>query len=172
MPIPSEGEVLIQNDWLSLDPYMRSRISDAKSYAKGVNPGDVMVGGAVGTVIESRSDAFSVGDTVLAASGWRLYAKMPAQAVTKIDTSRVRASAYLGVLGMPGITAWTGLYFFVFERVGFLLSTGVFLFALMSVFNAGHRLTNLCTAAGFTIGAWLLFTRVLSVRLPQGILPF
>jgi NADPH-dependent curcumin reductase CurA len=109
MPTPSEGEVLIQNDWLSLDPYMRSRISDAKSYAKGVNPGDVMVGGAVGTIIESRSDAFSVGDTVLAASGWRLYAKMPAQAVTKIDTTRVQASAYLGVLGMPGITAWTGL---------------------------------------------------------------
>ena len=109
MPTPSEGEVLIQNDWLSLDPYMRSRISDAKSYAKGVSPGEVMVGGAVGTVIESRSDAFSVGDTVLAASGWRLYATMPAQAVTKIDTARVRASAYLGVLGMPGITAWTGL---------------------------------------------------------------
>ena len=109
MPTPSEGEVLIQNDWLSLDPYMRSRISDAKSYAKGVSPGEVMVGGAVGTVIESRSDAFSVGDTVLAASGWRMYATMPMQAVTKIDTTRVQASAYLGVLGMPGITAWTGL---------------------------------------------------------------
>jgi putative tricarboxylic transport membrane protein len=73
---------------------------------------------------------------------------------------------------VAGITAWTGLYFFVFERVGFLLSTVVFLLGLMSVFNAGHRLTNLCTAAGFTVGAWLLFTRVLSVRLPQGVLPF
>ena len=93
MPTPSEGEVLIQNDWLSLDPYMRSRISDAKSYAKGVSPGEVMVGGAVGTVIESRSDAFSVGDTVLAASGWRMYATMPMQAVTKIDAYAHRSDS-------------------------------------------------------------------------------
>jgi putative tricarboxylic transport membrane protein len=75
-------------------------------------------------------------------------------------------------LMVAGITTWTGAYFFMFERVGFLLSTVVFLLGLMSVFNAGHRVANLCTAAGFTIGAWLLFTRVLSVRLPQGILPF
>jgi putative tricarboxylic transport membrane protein len=75
-------------------------------------------------------------------------------------------------LMVAGITAWTALYFFVFERAGFVLSTAVFLAGLMSVFNAGHRVANLCTAAGFTIGAWVLFTRVLSVRLPQGILPF
>ncbi|MCA3100123.1 MAG: tripartite tricarboxylate transporter TctB family protein [Rhodocyclaceae bacterium] len=75
-------------------------------------------------------------------------------------------------LTVAGIAVWTALYFFAFERAGFLLSTVVFLFGLMCVFHAGHRLTNLCTAAGFTLGAWLLFTRVLSVRLPQGILPF
>jgi putative tricarboxylic transport membrane protein len=73
---------------------------------------------------------------------------------------------------VAGITAWTALYFFMFERAGFVPSTAVFLAGLMSVFNAGHRVANLCTAAGFTIGAWVLFTRVLSVRLPQGIMPF
>lgn len=75
-------------------------------------------------------------------------------------------------LMVAGIAAWTALYFLAFERAGFLLSTVVFLCGLMSVFHAGHRVTNLCTAVGFTIGAWLLFTRVLSVRLPQGLLPF
>lgn len=74
-------------------------------------------------------------------------------------------------LMVAGITAWTGLYFFLFERAGFMLATAVFLLGLMSVFNPGRRAINLGTAAGFTIGAWVLFTHVLSVRLPQGILP-
>lgn len=75
------------------------------------------------------------------------------------------------LLLVAGITAWTALYFFTFERAGFVLSTVVFLYGLMSVFHRGHALMNACTAAGFTLGAWLLFTRVLSVRLPQGLLP-
>lgn len=109
IPSPGPGQVLIQNQWLSLDPYMRGRISEAKSYARSVNIGDVMVGGAVGEVIASNAPAFRVGDTVLAASGWQLFAAMDANVVTPIKTDRVNSSAYLGVLGMPGITAWTGL---------------------------------------------------------------
>ncbi|MDP4968848.1 MAG: NADP-dependent oxidoreductase [Burkholderiaceae bacterium] len=109
IPSPGPGQVLIQNHWLSLDPYMRGRISEAKSYARSVNIGDVMVGGAVGEVIASNAPKFSVGDTVLAASGWQLFAAMDASAVTPIRTDKVSPSAYLGVLGMPGITAWTGL---------------------------------------------------------------
>jgi len=109
IPSPGPGQVLIQNHWLSLDPYMRSRISEAKSYARGVNVGELMVGGAVGEVIASKSPAFQVGDSVLAATGWQLFAAMDAAAVTKINTQSVSPSAYLGVLGMPGITAWTGL---------------------------------------------------------------
>ena len=109
IPSPGPGQVLIQNQWLSLDPYMRGRISEAKSYARSVNIGDVMVGGAVGEVIASNAPKFSVGDTVLAASGWQLFAAMDASAVTPIRTDKVSPSAYLGVLGMPGITAWTGL---------------------------------------------------------------
>jgi NADPH-dependent curcumin reductase CurA len=109
--IPSLGpdQVLIQNSWLSLDPYMRSRISEAKSYARGVNIGEVMVGGAVGEVIATNTPSFRVGDAVLAATGWQLFAAMDASAVTRIKVDHVSPSAYLGVLGMPGITAWTGL---------------------------------------------------------------
>lgn len=109
MPVVNEGQVLIRNQWLSLDPYMRGRISDAKSYAQSVNVGELMVGGTVGEVIESKSPQFKVGDTVLAATGWQLFAAMNAEHVLKINTSQVRASAYLGILGMPGITAWRGL---------------------------------------------------------------
>lgn len=109
MPSPQEGEILVRNHWLSLDPYMRSRISAAKSYAQGVEPGQLMVGGTVGEVIESRSDRFAVGDMVLAATGWQLYAALPAKQALKIQSDAVPVSAYLGVLGMPGITAWTGL---------------------------------------------------------------
>lgn len=109
IPTPGPGQVLIKNHYLSLDPYMRGRISETKSYAQGVQIGEVMVCGAVGEVIAANTPAFAVGDTVLAATGWQLFAAMDAKAVTKIDTTQVSASAYLGVLGMPGITAWTGL---------------------------------------------------------------
>jgi len=109
MPEVQEGEVLLRHHWLSLDPYMRSRISAAKSYAQGVQPGELMVGAAIGEVIESRSDSLAVGDMVLAATGWQQYAAIPAKQALKIKTSDVPVTAYLGAIGMPGITAWTGL---------------------------------------------------------------
>ncbi|MCD8505004.1 MAG: NADP-dependent oxidoreductase [Burkholderiaceae bacterium] len=110
-PVPEaqEGEILVRNHWLSLDPYMRSRISAAKSYAQGVEPGQLMVGGTVGEVIESHSDRFKPGDMVLAATGWQLFAAVSAKQALKIEDDDVPPSAYLGVIGMPGITAWTGL---------------------------------------------------------------
>ena len=106
---PGEKQVLVKNEWLSLDPYMRGRLSQAKSYAKGVDLGDVMVGGTVGTVVQSNSKKFSVGDQVVGALGWQTYAVANDSEITKIDSSKVSSSAYLGVLGMPGVTAWTGL---------------------------------------------------------------
>lgn len=118
MPVLKEGQVLIRNQWLSLDPYMRGRISDAKSYAQNVNVGELMVGGTVGVVIETSSPQFKVGDCVLAATGWQLFAAMDTAQVLKIDTSRVPASAYLGILGMPGITAWRGLMEICEPRAG------------------------------------------------------
>lgn len=109
MPTPGPDQVLIKNLWLSLDPYMRGRISEAKSYAQGVSPGELMVGGTIGEIIASNSSKFNVGEIVLAANGWQLYTATNANSVTKIDTSQVSPTIYLGVAGMPGITAWRGL---------------------------------------------------------------
>jgi hypothetical protein len=109
IPSPKEGQVLVKNEWLSLDPYMRGRLSQSKSYAAGVEIGDVMVGGTVGTVVESKSSKFKVGDQVVGMLGWQLFGIANENEVSKIDATKVPASAYLGVLGMPGVTAWTGL---------------------------------------------------------------
>ena len=107
---PGPGEVLVKNEWLSLDPYMRGRMSDAKSYAKSTEIGEVMVGQTVGEVVESHDGNFKAGDKVLTPLGWQLYGIASAKDLTKIDVTRVPASYYLGVLGMPGITAWFGLF--------------------------------------------------------------
>src|SRR5437879_6077030 len=108
-PLPKcgDGEVLVRNLWLSLDPYMRGRMSDAKSYAKGVDIGEVMVGQTVGEVVESRHPGFRPGEKVLTQLGWQLYGC--AKEVSKIDGSRAPLTCYLGVLGMPGMTAYLGL---------------------------------------------------------------
>jgi NADPH-dependent curcumin reductase len=107
LPQPAQGEVLVKNLWLSLDPYMRGRMSDAKSYVKGVELGEVMVGQTVGEVISSRNEKFKEGDKVLTQLGWQLYGV--ARDVTRIDETRAPLGCYLGVLGMPGATAYFGL---------------------------------------------------------------
>jgi len=109
LPVAGEGEVLVRNEWLSLDPYMRGRMNEAKSYAPSVAIGEVMVGQTVGEVIESRDPRLQPGDKVLTSTGWQLYGVAKARDVTKIDVSRAPAPCYLGVLGMPGMTAWFGL---------------------------------------------------------------
>ncbi len=107
---PGPGEVLVRNEWLSLDPYMRGRMSDAKSYAKSTEIGEVMVGQTVGEVVESNDPSFKAGDKVLTPLGWQLYGIASAKELTRIDANRAPASYYLGILGMPGITAWFGLF--------------------------------------------------------------
>src|SRR5687767_11322103 len=104
---PRDGEVLVKNLWLSLDPYMRGRMSEAKSYVKGVDIGEVMVGQTVGEVIESKHSGLKKGDHVLTQLGWQLYGTT--KEATKVDGSRAPLSYYLGVLGMPGMTAYFGL---------------------------------------------------------------
>jgi len=106
---PDSGEVLVRNEWLSLDPYMRGRMNDVKSYAPSVQLGEVMVGQTVGEITESRDPHFKPGDKVLTQLGWQLYGVAKGSDITPIDTRRAPASAYLGILGMPGITAWFGL---------------------------------------------------------------
>jgi NADPH-dependent curcumin reductase CurA len=107
---PKAGEVLVKNEWLSLDPYMRGRMNDVKSYIAPVQIGEVMVGQTVGEVIESQDPKFAAGDKVLTQLGWQLYGVAKGSEVRKIDAQRVPASYYLGDLGMPGITAWFGLF--------------------------------------------------------------
>src|SRR5258708_8202043 len=108
-PLPKcgDGEVLVRNLWLSLDPYMRGRMSDAKSYAKGVELDARRVGQTVGEVLESKNDKIEKGDKVLTQLGWQLYGC--AKEVNKIDGSRAPLTYYLGILGMPGMTAYLGL---------------------------------------------------------------
>jgi NADPH-dependent curcumin reductase CurA len=107
-PRPKDGEVLVRNQWLSLDPYMRGRMNDTRSYVPPVQIGEVMGGQTAGEVVESKHPGFKQGDTVLAA-GWQLYSCMKGGELSKVDASRVPLSYYLGVLGMPGMTAYFGL---------------------------------------------------------------
>jgi NADPH-dependent curcumin reductase CurA len=109
LPEPAEGEVLLRTIYLSLDPYMRGRMSDAKSYAAPVEVGAVMEGGTVAQVVESRDDSLQPGDLVLAHLGWQAYGVAPARRVRKLDPERAPISTAVGVLGMPGFTAYAGL---------------------------------------------------------------
>jgi NADPH-dependent curcumin reductase CurA len=107
LPQPGDGEVLVKNLWLSLDPYMRGRMSDAKSYVKGVELGEVMVGQTVGEVVESKNPQLKKGDKVLTQLGWQLYGVT--REAHKVQEKGVPLSYYLGVIGMPGMTAYFGL---------------------------------------------------------------
>ncbi len=108
LPELNEGEVLVRNSVMSVDPYMRGRMDDRPSYVPPFQVGEPLDGGAVGEVIASKAD-IEVGTAVLHAFGWREYSVLPAKRVQPIDTSVAPASAYLGVLGMPGFTAYVGL---------------------------------------------------------------
>ena len=118
MPTPGRGEVLVKNLWLSLDPYMRGRISEAKSYVPPVAIDAVMVGQTVGEVLESKHPGFKTGDNVLTSLGWQTYGVAKGEEITKVDGARAPLSYYLGVLGMPGLTAYFGLYEIGHPRAG------------------------------------------------------
>ncbi|WP_298295071.1 NADP-dependent oxidoreductase [uncultured Litoreibacter sp.] len=109
MPDPGAGEFLVRVIWLSLDPYMRGRMDDAKSYAEPVAIGGVMEGGAVGEVIVSNHAGFDAGDIVTAQFGWTTHAISDGEGVRKVNPDVAPISTALGALGMPGITAWVGL---------------------------------------------------------------
>jgi len=109
LPDLADGQILVRNVVMSVDPYMRGRMSDAKSYTAPYELGQPMNGGAVGEVIGSRSDQVGVGDHVLHGLGWRGVAVVDADQVRVVDLTVAPASAYLGVLGMPGLTAYVGL---------------------------------------------------------------
>ncbi|MET9135790.1 NADP-dependent oxidoreductase [Streptomyces parvulus] len=109
VPTPREGQVLVRNLYVSVDPYMRGRMSAAKSYAEPYELGKAMQGGAVGEVVASNAEGFAVGDHVLHFLGWREYASVNAKSAVKVDPDAAPLSTYLGVLGMTGLTAYVGL---------------------------------------------------------------
>ncbi|MEC4016159.1 NADP-dependent oxidoreductase [Streptomyces sp. H27-D2] len=110
VPEPGPGQILVRNIHLSVDPYMRGRMNDVKSYTPPFQLDQPMEGGAVGEVIASNADTVAVGDHVLHGLGWREYAVVDAKRTAKVDPEIAPLSAYLGVLGMPGLTAYAGLF--------------------------------------------------------------
>jgi NADPH-dependent curcumin reductase len=112
LPALQEGQVLVKHHYLSLDPYMRGRMNDSKSYAASQAIGEVMIGGTVGEVIESKHAKYAVGDKVVGMGGWQQFSVVDGNAVgalRKVSDGPVPLSAYLGAVGMPGVTAWYGL---------------------------------------------------------------
>jgi hypothetical protein len=109
VPVPGEGQALLRTLYLSLDPYMRGRMNDAKSYAKPAELGEPMVGGTVSEVVASKNPKFAVGDIVLSYAGWQDYALSDGTGLRKLDPKAVPLSTALGILGMPGMTAYVGL---------------------------------------------------------------
>ena len=120
-PALQDGQVLVRHHYLSLDPYMRGRMNDSKSYAAPQPLGEVMQGGTAGEVIESRDPRFAVGDKVVGFGGWQEYSVVNVAqpgALKKVDTTQVPLSHYLGAVGMPGVTAWYGLVKIIAPKAG------------------------------------------------------
>lgn len=109
LPDPGPGEVQVKNSWMTVDPYMRGRMNDVKSYSPPFQLGEAMQGGAVGEVVASNDPAFKVGDAVQSFMGWREAFNAPAAMVQKLETHGLPPQAFLGVAGMPGLTAYVGL---------------------------------------------------------------
>ncbi|MEO8811733.1 MAG: NADP-dependent oxidoreductase [Caulobacteraceae bacterium] len=109
LPDPAAGEVQVRNTWMTVDPYMRGRMNDVRSYSPPFELGQAMQGGAVGEVVASNDPAFKAGDAVQSFFGWREGFNAPAAAVQKLDTHGLPPQAFLGVAGMPGMTAYVGL---------------------------------------------------------------
>lgn len=121
VPALQDGEVLVRHHYLSLDPYMRGRMNDSKSYAASQPLGEVMIGGTVGEVVESRNPKFAVGDQVVGMGGWQQYSVVDGNApglLRKVDTTHVPLSHYLGAVGMPGVTAYYGLVKIIGAKAG------------------------------------------------------
>lgn len=120
-PPLQDNQVLVRHHYLSLDPYMRGRMNDAKSYAQPQPLGEVMQGGTVGEVVESKHSKYAVGDKVVGFGGWQEYSVVDGNqvgALRKVDTTHVPLSHYLGAVGMPGVTAWYGLVKIIAPKAG------------------------------------------------------
>src|SRR5712691_5684954 len=151
LPAPKDGEMLSRTIYLSLDPYMRGRISGVKSYAKGVDPGELMVGGTVGEVVESRHPGFAKGDLVAGRDGWQAYGVSDGVGVRKLDPKQAPISTALSVLGMPGMTAYVGLLDFGKPKSGETVVVSAASGAVGSVVGQIGKLKG-CRAVGIAGG--------------------
>ena len=153
-PALQPGQVLVRNHFLSLDPYMRGRMNDGKSYAQPQPLGQVMQGGTVGEIAETQTDKFAVGDKVVAFGGWQQYSVVDATQVgmlRKVDTTHVPLSAYLGAVGMPGVTAWYGLVELCKPKAGETMVVSAASGAVGSAFGALAKARG-CRAVGIAGG--------------------
>ena len=138
-PALQDGQVLVRHHYLSLDPYMRGRMNDAKSYAAPQALGQVMQGGTAGEVVESKSPKYKPGDKVQGMGGWQEYSVVNADqvgALRKVDTTHVPLSHYLGAVGMPGVTAWYGLVKIIEPKAGKTVAVSAASGAVGSAFGA------------------------------------
>ena len=147
----AEGRIRVRNLYLSIDPYMRGRMNDAKSYAEPVALGDVMIGATVGEVVESKHPNFAVGDKVTGMFGWQDYGTSDGAGVRKLDDTNVPLTAYLGAAGMPGVTAWYGLNKIIAPRSGQTVVVSAASGAVGSVVGQLAKLAG-CRAVGIAGG--------------------
>lgn len=151
MPVPGAGQMLVRNEYLSLDPYMRGRISARKSYAKGVEVGQVIVGGTVGEVVASNDANFAAGDKVLGSLGWQHYGVADGKSLQKLSSAKLPLSVYLGAAGMPGVTAWIGLLLIAKPKAGETVAVGAATGAVGAVVGQLAKLQG-CRAVGIAGG--------------------
>jgi len=153
-PPLQDGQVLVRHHFMSLDPYMRGRMNDAKSYAQPQALGQVMGGGTAGEVVESKNPKFAVGDKVVGMGGWQQYSVVDASqpgALRKVDTTQVPLSHYLGAVGMPGVTAWYGLVKIIEPKAGQTVVVSAATGAVGSAFGALAKARG-CRAVGIAGG--------------------
>ena len=153
-PELQDGQVLVHHHFLSLDPYMRMRMNDSKSYAAPQALGQVMIGGTAGVVVESRSPRFEAGDKVVGMGGWQQFSVVnaePAGALRKVDTTHVPLSHYLGAVGMPGVTAYYGLVKIIEPKAGQTIVVSAATGAVGSAFAALSKARG-CRTVGIAGG--------------------
>ena len=153
-PELNPGQVLVRHHYLSLDPYMRGRMNEGKSYAPPQALGEVMIGGTVGEVLQSQHPAFAVGDKVVGMGGWQQYSVVNADepgALRKVDATQIPLSAFLGAVGMPGVTAWYGLVKIIEPKAGDTLVVSAATGAVGSAFAALSKARG-CRTVGIAGG--------------------
>ncbi len=151
MPVIADGQLVVRNHFLSLDPYMRMRMEDVKSYAAPQALDEVMIGGTAGEVVESKHPKFQVGDKVVGMLGWSEIGVSDGTLLKRVDTDQIPLSAYLGAVGMPGMTAWYGLNQIIQPAAGQTIAVSAASGAVGSVVGQLARLKG-CRVVGIAGG--------------------